>query len=178
MKNSKTILGSAIFALLIIIGCGENSNLQKVLVLEQKNGELTQNEQGNSLQEKDTNNVGGISKEALKNEAVQENIKSPSETKTLTMIFEDYSEGDYPHLLFKDISSNEEYDFRFLSDNNLTGLPILLKDNDAAFGCKANPKYLNKTCIVETKKKSVLDSELDGETFKSMEWVITSIKLK
>ena len=173
MKNLKTILGVTIIASLVIIGCGENSNNTKEL--EQQNGELTKEK---SLQEKDTNNVGAISKEALKNEAGQENIKSPSETKTLTMIFEDYSEGDFPHLLFKDISSNEEYDFRFLSDNNLTGLPILLKDNDAAFGFKANPKYLNKTCIVETKKKSVLDSELNGETFKSMEWVITSIKLK
>jgi hypothetical protein len=173
MKNLKTILGVTIIASLVIIGCGENSN--NTNELEQQNGELTKEK---SLQEKDTNNLGVISNEAPEKEAGQENIKSPSETKTLTMIFEDYSEGDFPHLLFKDISSNEEYDFRFLSDNNLTGLPILLKDNDAAFGFKANPKYLNKTCIVETKKKSVMDSELNGETFKSMEWVITSIKLK
>ncbi len=87
MKNLKTILGVTIIASLVIIGCGENSNWQKVLVLEHKNGELTQNEQGNSLQEKDTNNVGGISKEALKNEAGQENIKSPSETIYFLKIF-------------------------------------------------------------------------------------------
>jgi hypothetical protein len=75
------------------------------------------------------------------------------ETKIITMTFEEYSEGDYPHLIFKDISSSEEYDFRFLSENNLNGVSILLDDNYAAFGLKANPKYLKKIFIVETMKK-------------------------
>ena len=104
--------------------------------------------------------------------------KLPSDTKIMTMTFEEYSEGDYPHLIFKDIYSEEEYDFRFLGENNLKGVSILLDDNDAAFGLKANPNYLKKTFIVETKKKSVLDSDLEGNTIKSKVWVITSIKLK
>ena len=98
MKNLKTILGVTIIASLVIIGCGENSNNTKEL--EQQNGELTKEK---SLQEKDTNNLGAISNESPEKEAGQENIKSPSETKTLTMIFEDYSEGDFPHLLFTDV---------------------------------------------------------------------------
>ncbi len=104
--------------------------------------------------------------------------KLPSDTKIMTMTFEEYSEGDYPHLIFKDIYSEEEYDFRFLGENNLKGVSILLDDNDAAFGLKANPNYLKKNFIVETKKKSVLDSDLEGNTIKSKVWVITSIKLK
>ena len=94
------------------------------------------------------------------------------------MTFEEYSEGDYPHLIFKDISSRKEYDFRFLNDNYLNGMAILLADSESSFGFKANPKYLHRTFIVETRKKSVLDSDLDGNTIKSKEWVITSIKLK
>ncbi|MFM2192029.1 MAG: hypothetical protein RLZZ118_986 [Bacteroidota bacterium] len=104
--------------------------------------------------------------------------KLPYDTKIMTMTFEEYEEGDYPHLIFKDIYSEEEYDFRFLGENNLKGVSILLDDNDAAFGLKANPKYLKKTFIVETKKKAVLDSDLEGKTIKSKGWVITSIKLK
>jgi len=65
-----------------------------------------------------------------------------------------------------------------LSDNNLSGLPILLDDADAAFGLKANPDYLKKTFIVEIKKKLVKDSDFDGNVFETMEWVISSIKLK
>ena len=107
-----------------------------------------------------------------------EQSQDTSDTKILTMTFEMYEEGDYPHLIFKDISSGEEYDFRFLSDNNLNGVSILLDDNDAAFGLKANPEYLNKTFIVEIRKQFVLDSDLEGNTIKSKEWVITSIKLK
>ena len=163
------ILGATIIASFIMVSCGQDSNKQKELELKER--EL-------ALKEKDSSNLKTITQETLKNDTVQETKKLPSDTKILTMIFEEYSEGDYPHLIFKDISSGIEYDFRFLADNNLNGVSILLDDNDAAFGLKSNPKYLKKTFIVETKKKSVLDSDLEGNTIKSKEWVITSIKLK
>ena len=159
-----------------MVGCGQDSNKQKELELKER--ELALNEKKLALKEKDSSNLKTITQETLKNDTVQETKKLPSDTKILTMIFEEYSEGDYPHLIFKDISSGIEYDFRFLADNNLNGVSILLDDNDAAFGLKSNPKYLKKTFIVETKKKSVLDSDLEGNTIKSKEWVITSIKLK
>ena len=143
-----------------------------------KEGELTKSENGKSFSETDTNNLIEISNESQTNDLQQDNIELSSDSKILTMIFEDFSEGDFPHLIFIDISSKEEYDFRFLSDNNLSGAPILLEDNDAAFGFKANPKYLKKTFNVEIKKIAVVDSDLDGKTFKSMEWVIASLELK
>ena len=152
-----------------MVSCGQNSNKQKELELKEK--EL-------ALKEKDSTNLKTATQETVKKEPVQEIKNLPSDTKILTMTFEEYSEGDYSHLIFKDISSLEEYDFRFLGENNLKGVSILLDDNDAAFGFKANPKYLKKTFIVETKKKSVLDSDLEGNTIESKEWVITSIKLK
>lgn len=159
-----------------MVSCGQNSNEQKELELKER--ELALKGKELALKEKDSTNFKTIKQETVKNEPIQETKKLPSDTKILTMIFLEYSEGDFPHLIFKDISSGVEYDFRFLSDNNLNGIPILLDDDDAAFGLKANPKYLKKTFIVETKKKSVLDSDLEGNTIKSTEWVITSIKLK
>jgi hypothetical protein len=176
MNKLTGILGATIIASFIMVGCGQDSNKQKELELKER--ELALNEKKLALKEKDSSNLKTITQETLKNDTVQETKKLPSDTKILTMIFEEYSEGDYPHLIFKDISSGIEYDFRFLADNNLNGVSILLDDNDAAFGLKANPKYLKKTFIVETKKKSVLDSDLEGNTIKSKEWVITSIKLK
>ena len=169
MKNIFRFKGVAIIVLFMMVSCGQNSNKQKEL--EFKERELV-------LKEKDSTNFKTPTQETVKTEPVQEIKKLPSDTKILTMTFERYEEGDYPHIIFKDISSGEEYDFRFLSYNNLNGVSILLDDNDAAFGSKANPKYLKKTFIVETKKESVLDSDLNGNTIKSKEWVITSIKLK
>ena len=169
-----TVLVATIIAS-FIISCVQNSNNQKELKLNE--GELKEKEI--SLKEKDTTNLQSVVQETLKNETVQETKKLPSDTKVLTMTFEDYSEGDFPHLIFKDISSGEEYDFMFLSDNNLNGVSILLKDNNAAFGLKANPKYLKKSFIVETEKKLVENYDLEGGgTYKSKAWVITSIKLK
>ena len=100
-----------------------------------------------------------------------------STTKTMTMTFEEYSEGDYPHLIFKDVKTGIEYDFRFISDNKLGNLNILLDDADASFGSKANPKYLKKKFTVVAIKKIVLDSDLEGNTIKTKAWVISKISL-
>ena len=176
MKNNMKILGAILIASFIMFSCRQNRKKQKELELKER--ELALKEKELALKEKDSTNLKTVTKKTLKNEPVQETKKLPSDLKILTMTFEEYSEGDYPHLIFKDISSGVEYNFRFLADNNLNGVSILLDDNDAAFGLKANPKYLKKTFIVETSKKSVLDSDLEGNTIKSKEWVITSIKLK
>jgi hypothetical protein len=176
MKKLMTVLGVTIIASFIIISCGQNSNKQKELELKER--ELKEKEI--SLKEKDTTNLKAVVQDTLKNETVQETKKLPSDTKVLTMTFEDYEEGDFPHLIFKDISTGEDYDFMFLSDNNLNGISILLEDDNAAFGLKANPKYLKKSFIVETKKKLVEQYDLEGGggTYKTKAWVITSIKLK
>jgi hypothetical protein len=170
MKYLFTILTFAFFS------CKQSETKQKELELKER--ELALKEKEFAAKQNDSSHLIPAVHETPKNDTVPIIKKTPADGKIMTMTFEEYSEGDYPHLIFKDISTNEEYDFRFISDNNLNGVPILLDDNDAAFGVKANPKYLKKTFIVETKKKTVLDSDLDGKTIKSKEWVITSIKLK
>jgi len=158
------------------LSCGQNETKQKELELKER--ELAIKEKEFAAKLNDSSHLMPATQEAKKIDTVPIIKKAPADGKIMTMTFEEYSEGDYPHLIFKDISTKEEYDFRFISDNNLSGVKILLDDNDAAFGLKANPKFLKKTFIVETKKKTVLDSDLDGKTIKSKEWVITSIKLQ
>lgn len=118
-------------------------------------------------------------KQVVPDSVIVETMSKPIEeaSKNLKMVFKEYSEGDYPHFIFKDTKSGEEYDFRFLADNNLSGLPILLEDEDASFGLKANQKYLGKTFNITIAKKEVLDMDLDGTTIKSKEWVIQKITL-
>lgn len=149
------------------------------LLINPEEGELTENENGKSFPEKDAKNISDNSREPQTSESEEDNVDLSSETKILTMIFEDFYVGDDAHLIFIDISNREEFDFRFLSDNNLSGVPILIDDADAdaTFELKANPDYLKRTFIVEIKKKSVKDSDFDGNVFETMEWVITSIKL-
>ena len=177
LEGGKTILVEP-DPLQVGFDCAGKFDTSFELLTNPKKGELTENENGKSFPEKEANNISDISSEPQTSESENDNVDLSSETKILTMIFEDYSEGDYAHLFFIDISNQEEFDFRFLSDNNLSGVPILIEDNDAAFGLKANPDYLKKTFIVEIKKKSVKDSDFDGNVFETMEWVITSIKLK
>lgn len=163
-------------AVVTLLSCGQNEAKQKELELKER--ELALKEKEFAAKQTDSNNLKPAIQEVKKNDTASVIKKAPTDGKIMTMTFEEYSEGDYPHLIFKDISTKEEYDFRFISANNLSGAKILLDDNDAAFGLKANPKFLKKTFIVETKKKTVLDSDLDGKTIKSKEWVITSIKLQ
>ncbi|MCO5230674.1 MAG: copper resistance protein NlpE [Chitinophagales bacterium] len=106
-----------------------------------------------------------------------EKIKEEVNSKNLIMTFKEYSEGDYPHFIFEDQESKKGYDFRFISDNNLGNLPILLDDDEASFGLKANPKFIGKSFNVNIVKKEVLDMGLDGNTIKSKEWVIEKISL-
>jgi len=163
-------------AIATLFSCGQNDTKQKELELKER--ELALKEKEFAAKQTDTSHLIPAAQEVKKSDTVAVIKKAPTDGKIMTMTFEEYSEGDYPHFIFKDISTKEEYDFRFISDNNLSGLKILLDDNDAAFGLKANPKYLKKNFIVEAKKKTVLDSDLDGKTIKVKEWVITSIKLQ
>jgi hypothetical protein len=104
--------------------------------------------------------------------------KSKNDSENLTLTFDSYSEGDYPHLLFVDNSSKKQYDFRSLNENNLCGIPILLDDNQSSFGFKANPEYLNKSFIVECKKNSIKGLDLEGNTIIDEVWIITNLKVK
>lgn len=105
-------------------------------------------------------------------------IENPSNhmTKVMKMTFQGYSEGDYPHLLFKDIQTGTEYDYRFIENNNYDDVKLLLTDNNASFGYKENPKYQNKMFLISCKKKNVLDSDLNGNSYKTQDWCITGIR--
>lgn len=106
-----------------------------------------------------------------------QNSTITSTTKTMTMTFEEYTEGDYAHFIFKDLKTGQEYDFGFLSENKLGNLNLLLDDDNANFSLKANPEYLKKKFTVVATKKSVLDSDLNGNTIKTKAWVISKISL-
>lgn len=104
---------------------------------------------------------------------ITDNEQNPDK-KTLKMVFNEYYEGDMPHFIFKDIISEDVYDFRHISDNKLT-IPILLDDENMSFGLKSNPSYLKKIFIVDIEKKEILDNDMEGNTIKVKDWVITNI---
>lgn len=168
LKNGKQFLKTLLPAV-VMLNCGPSSPEEK---------EPTATKQETSLKEKEANILETNTTKTLQNEELPAKEKKTANTQLLTMVFEEYSEGDFPHLLFTDTSTGEEYDFRFLNENRLNGVPILIEDRDASFGLKANPKYLKKSFLVETTKKPVLDSDLEGSVITANEWVITSIKLK
>jgi len=97
----------------------------------------------------------------------------------MTMIFKDYSVGDNAYVVFNDIATGEEYGFMLSSDtrSKFNGIKLLLEDDNAEFGEVANPKYLNKSFIVEVIYKTVLMNGYNGETVKEKMWVINDLKL-
>ncbi len=172
MKKLTILFAAILFALFTISACTGKSGEAKTDKEETpvNNDALTTKDTGTQVPPiADNNNPADTGKTAV---AANPNVK------TMTMTFVGYEEGDYPHLLFKDSATGKEEDFRFTADNNYSGIPILLEDKNAAFGEKANPKYLNKMFIVETTKKQVVDADLQGVAFKTKAWVITSLKLK
>jgi hypothetical protein len=163
---------SRIFALsFLIASCGQDDTKQKELELKER--ELALRERELLLKTKDT---AAAKIESTKDMQVQQATKADPNAKIMVMTFEEYSEGDYPHLIFKETSTGKTYDFRHISDNQLGSLPVLLDDENASFGLKANPKYLGKSFVVEAGYQTVLDADLDGNTIKIKDWVIKSIK--
>ncbi len=121
-----------------------------------------------------TDDQAGTDTESTENP--EENNSSSSKRKTMDMTFVSYEEGDYPHLLFKEIATGEEFDFRHIDENKLGGFPLLLEDENASFGFKANPKYLKKAFEIEAIYKKVSDNDLNGENIETEAWVINDIE--
>lgn len=175
MKNHFVNFATACMAL-FLLSCGQGDDPQVESI---KNiADSTRLKEAQVRSDVDSTVLENTASENVADMPVQESSEPAPGTKRMTMNFDDYGEGDYPHLFFTDLSTGERYDFRFLNDNNLNGLPIIVEDESGSFGYKANPKYLNKQFIVEARKKLVLDSDLEGNVIKSKEWVISSIKLK
>lgn len=95
-------------------------------------------------------------------------------TKTVTLFFTGYDEGDYAHLLFKD--GNTDYDFGHPEDNVLNNIPVVIKDNNASFGYKENSKMKGAKFIAELVYKMTDTYDDDGQTKKAKEWRIASLK--
>jgi hypothetical protein len=166
MKSISFLIGSVLFLNVTLTGCSGSASQ-----------DVKQAEKLKQTQENKVSSVPSSTEpEPEQTKEVLPTVKPSKDSRQLTMVFDGYEEGDYPHFLFTDVKTGEGYDFRFLNENDLSGVPILLDDENAAFGYRANPKYLNKTFLVEIVKKSVLDSDLEGNTIKSKAWVIASIQ--
>ena len=177
MKNLVTFLGATIIASFILVGCGQNNNKQKEFELKER--ELLIRERELALKEKDA--VVEIDKttDIDKDVKPSEIKKSSPKEKVMTMILKDYSVGDNAYLVFNDVATGEEYQFMLSSDteNRFNGIKLLLEDDNAEFGVTANPKYLNKSFVVEAIYETVLMSGFDGETVREKMWVINDLKL-
>jgi hypothetical protein len=177
MKNIILFLGATIIALFVLVSCSQNSNKQKELELRER--ELELKEKGLALKEKDT--VVEIIQKADPDLSVKpsEIKKSSPNEKVMTMILKDYSVGDNAYLVFNDVATGEEYQFMLSSDteNRFNGIKLLLEDDNAEFGVMANPKYLNKSFVVEAVYETVLMNGFDGETVRDKMWAIKDLKL-
>jgi hypothetical protein len=117
-------------------------------------------------------------KQSLKKNRLKKNTNSSVNVKTLAMKFTEYSEGDLPHLVFKEVATGDVYDFNEINEQNFRGLEILLPDDNSSFGYRENPEYLNRTFKIKLLYKSVIAADpITGEGFKAKAWVIDNIQL-
>jgi len=97
-------------------------------------------------------------------------------TKTVTLTFTGYDEGDYPHLLFTEVGTGTEYDFGHPEDNVLNNIDVVLKSNNTAFGYKVNNNMKGKKFVAEIIYKMVDTHDEDGQPIRGKEWRIASFK--
>ncbi len=169
MRSFILLLTASIF----IISCNNQANKEKE-ALQQLNDSLKKALE-QSAKPADTAHKATADSTAKKDTTSAARTPAPG-AKVMTMTFEGYDEGDYPHVLFKEISTGTEYDFRHIDENNTDGIPILLDDAKASFGLKANKQLLKKKFIVEVEKKKVKDMDLDGSPMTIKDWVINHLQ--
>ncbi len=128
------------------------------------------------------------SKTADKKESIQDSIAAnvadtsnqpakatDDETKTMQLMFWEYSEGDYPHLIFRDRDTKEKYDFGHPDENNLGNTEVVIKNSEAPFGYVQNDKHRGSTFNVTMKKKMVSTHDDNGQPIQAERWKIVSI---
>ena len=103
------------------------------------------------------------------------NDTTGGETKTMKLMFWEYSEGDYPHLIFRDRDTKEKYDFGHPDENNLGSIDVVLKNSEAPFGYVQNDKHRASTFEVTMKKKMVNTHDDNGQPIQAERWRIVSI---
>jgi hypothetical protein len=102
------------------------------------------------------------------------NIKRDAQI--LKLIFNGYEEGDYPHLLFKDVTTGKEYDFGHPDENDLGDIPIVQKSDKASFGYIQNGKLLGDQFMVTITYKMADTYDESGQPVKAERWRITNLR--
>jgi len=162
-------------AVIFITSCGQNDTKQKELELKEK--ELALKEKELNLREKDTAKATTVTVDTVKKSSTPEVKAASPDSKTLTMVFKRYEEGDNMYLIFTDTESGKEYSFENPDEKKFNGIKIYVPDAESQFEVKANPKYINKKFIVDLVNKSILSNGPGGSTVKKKAWVINGLKL-
>jgi hypothetical protein len=105
-------------------------------------------------------------------------IKNPKvgDTTTVSLLFTDYSEGDYAHLIFKSTDSSFEWDFGHPDENKLNDIPIVLPDDKTAWGYRINKAFVYKPFTVTIQYKDLDGNDLDGKPMKYRDWRIIRLR--
>jgi len=162
-------------AVATLFSCGQNDTKQKELELKEK--ELALKEKELNLREKDSAKATTPAVDTAKKNNIPQVKPTSPDSKTLTMVFKRYEEGDNMYLIFTDTESGKEYSFENPDENKFSGIKIYVPDAESQFEVKANPKYINKKFIVDLVNKSILSNGPGGSTVKKKAWVINGLKL-
>lgn len=135
----------------------------------------------NDKDEKASENNTGNKKDTLPPkppEVPAVDIKNPKvgDTITVSLLFTDYSEGDYAHLIFKSTDSGFEWDFGHPDENTLNDIPIVIKDDKTAWGYRLNKLYVYKPFTVTIQYKDLDGNDLDGKPMKYRDWRIIRLR--
>ena len=101
-----------------------------------------------------------------------------SKTKTLKLTFNGYEEGDYAHLLFKDVTTGEEYDFGHPDENGLGDIPLVQKSDKASFGYIQNSQLTGEQFMVTIARKMTDTYDESGQPVKAERWRIIHMSSK
>lgn len=160
-----------LFLATVIMSCNAGDSKKEALLA--KEIELIKREKALEIKERNFVRSGEGSSVVIREK------NSSSNSKTMTMVFKEYSEGDLTHLIFQNVETMENYDFGQEITNAIQNSNILLADPTASFGYKANPVYINRQFTVEAINKTVLIADpLTGKGIESKAWIINAIMIK
>lgn len=106
----------------------------------------------------------------------QKTVSKSDTARTLKLTFKGYEEGDYPHLLFTETSTNTNYDFGHPEDNNLNNIPLVGKNNNTAFGYKENSEMKGSKFVADIVYKTTDTYDENGQPTIGKEWRIASLR--
>lgn len=96
-------------------------------------------------------------------------------TLTKKLTFSGYEEGDYPHLVFNDPATGDNYDFGHPTENFLGTTSVVFADSTTSFGFRENGKAKGSVFTVSMQKKMVGSYDGNGQPIQAEEWRIINI---